>query len=59
MLRRIAQIMSLIALVATIAPAMLYVDGALPLAPTKTWMLVATAVWFVATPAWMGRKTAG
>jgi hypothetical protein len=59
MIRRIAQIVSWIALVATIAPAMLYVGGGLPLAPMKAWMFVATAVWFVSTPVWMGRKQPG
>jgi hypothetical protein len=59
MIRRIARIVSAVALVATIAPAMLYVSGDLALAPMKTWMLVATAVWFVSTPVWMGREQAG
>ncbi len=59
MIRRIAQIVSAIALVGTIAPAVLYAAGGLPLTPMKAWMLVATAVWFVATPVWMGRKAAG
>jgi hypothetical protein len=59
MIRRIAQIVSAIALVGTVAPAVLYVGGGLPLAPMKAWMLVATVVWFVATPAWMGRKATG
>lgn len=59
MIRRIAQIVSLIALVATIAPAMLYVGGGLPLAPMKTWMFIATVGWFVSTPVWMGREKVG
>jgi hypothetical protein len=59
MIRRIAQIVSWIALVATIAPAMLYVSGDLALAPMKTWMFVATVAWFVSTPLWMGRTKAG
>jgi hypothetical protein len=59
MIRRIAQIVSWIALAATIVPALLYVGGGLALAPMKTWMFVATAVWFVSTPVWMGRKQAG
>jgi hypothetical protein len=59
MIRRIAQIVSSVALAATIAPAMLYVGGGLALAPMKAWMFVATAVWFVSTPVWMGRKQPG
>jgi hypothetical protein len=56
MTRRIAQIVSWIALAATIVPAVLYVIGGVELPRVKTWMLVATAVWFASTPLWMGRK---
>ena len=56
MTRLIAQIISWAALAATIVPAMLYVGGGMGLPQVKTWMLVATAVWFASTPVWMGRN---
>ncbi len=55
-MRRVAQIVSGLALVGTILPAVLFVGGSLELAQVKTWMLVGTIVWFVATPLWMERK---
>lgn len=55
-MRRITQIVSGLALVGTILPAVLFLGGSLELAQVKTWMFVATVVWFVATPLWMERK---
>ena len=37
-------------------PAGLYMAGRFDLDQTKLWTMVATVVWFVATPLWMGRK---
>ncbi len=51
-----AQIVSALALVATIAPSLLLLAGSLELEPMKTWMLVGTIAWFVATPLWMEHK---
>jgi hypothetical protein len=56
-MRPIAQIISWIALAATILPSLLYLNGSMELPTVKTWMLVATVVWFAATPLWMDRKT--
>jgi len=53
--RRVAQLISWVAWLATAAPAALYMAGRLDLEQTKLWMLLATVVWFVATPLWMGR----
>jgi hypothetical protein len=55
-MRRIAQLISLIGLIATILPALMYLTGGLELPATKTTMFIATVVWFVATPMWMGRQ---
>ncbi len=55
-MRRLAQILSVLALGATLVPAFLYFGGALAFEPMKAWMLAATALWFVATPLWMERK---
>jgi hypothetical protein len=55
-MRLIVQIISWLALAATLTPAVLYLAGGLDLAQAKTWMLVATVVWFASVPLWMGRK---
>lgn len=55
-MRRSAQLVSALALVGTILPAVLFFIGRLDLDQVKGWMLAATAVWFVATPLWMERR---
>ena len=55
-MRTTAQFVSLMALIGTMAPSILFFTGDLALEPMKFWMLVATAVWFVSTPMWMGRE---
>lgn len=50
-----SKIVSLIALVATIAPCLLFYFGALDLNSMKWVTLAATIVWFIATPIWMSR----
>ena len=52
----IAKSISLVALLATIAPCVLYFAGILELAPMKWVALAATIVWFAVTPLWMGRE---
>ncbi len=54
-LRPASQLLSLLSFVGTIVPAVLYVYGLLNLDQTKSWTLVATVVWFAATPCWMDR----
>ena len=54
-MRIATQIASGVALVGTILPAVLFFGGSLELTQLKTWMFVATVVWFVATPLWMER----
>jgi hypothetical protein len=51
--KRAAQLVSLVALVATIAPPLLFFTDHMSLDAMKTWMLVATVAWFAATPLWM------
>jgi hypothetical protein len=55
-MKRIAQLISGLALVATLLPAILFFAGKLELPAAKLWMLVAALVWFVATPLWMEHK---
>jgi len=55
-MKRVAQIISYLALAATLLPALLFFADKLELPVVKLWMLVATGVWFVATPLWMEHK---
>ena len=55
-MKRIAQVASAVALVATLVPPCLFFAEQLDLAATKLWLLAATALWFVATPFWMEHK---
>jgi len=55
-MRKILQIISLVALGGTIIPSMLYCVGSMPLDIVKWIMLLATIVWFAVTPFWMNRK---
>jgi len=53
-MRRVLQIISLAALLATLAAPILFFATHLTLDQTKWAMLVATIVWFAVTPFWMG-----
>ncbi len=55
-MKQALQIISLIALCLTIFPALLFFAGQMELDAVKWLMLAATAVWFIATPLWMGRE---
>ncbi len=55
-MKRIAQILSWLALGVTLAPACLFFGDALNLAQTQAWMLGGTALWFVTAPFWMEHK---
>jgi hypothetical protein len=55
-MRRVLQIVSWIACAATILPSLMYLVNKLDLAQVKWLMLLATIVWFIATPLWMGRE---
>ncbi len=54
-MRPILQIISWLALAATILPSILFLAGRIDLDQSKLWLLAATIVWFIATPLWMGR----
>jgi hypothetical protein len=53
--KRAALVVSLVALVGTILPPILFFAGRIDLDSMKSWMLVATVAWFAATPLWMDR----
>lgn len=54
-MKNVARLVSLVSLIGTILPPVLFFTGAMTLASTQTWMLGATIAWFVATPLWMDR----
>lgn len=55
-MKRVAEILSWIALAVTLAPACLFFADKLDLAQAQAWMLAGTVLWFVATPFWMEHK---
>ena len=56
--RRLLQIVSWVALAGIIVPPSLFLTGTISLEASKDWMLMATVLWFVVTPLWMGREPA-
>jgi hypothetical protein len=56
-MKRIAEILSWLALAVTLAPACLFFAGKLDLAQAQAWMLSGAVLWFIATPFWMEHKT--
>jgi hypothetical protein len=55
-MKRIAQIVSCLALAATLLPAVLFFNDKLDLPGAKLWMLVGALVWFAVTPLWMEHR---
>ena len=55
MIKTAAIVVSVLALVGTMVPSIMFFNGAMTLDRMKLWMLVATAVWFAAAPIWMER----
>ena len=55
-MKRVAQSISCLALVATLLPAVLFFADRIELPLAKLWMLAAAVTWFVATPLWMEHK---
>ena len=49
------QVLSWLSLAGTVLPSMLFFGDVLSLDQAKLATLIATIVWFVATPVWMGR----
>jgi hypothetical protein len=55
-MKRIAQLLSFLALVGTLLAPLLFFADAVSLAAMQRWLLVAAILWFVATPFWMEHK---
>ena len=54
-MRRLAQLISMLALVAVLVVATLFFTDSLSLAATQQALLGVTIMWFLVTPFWMGR----
>ena len=50
------KIVSLVSLLASVVPSVLYFGGLMGHEAVKAIALVGTIAWFVATPMWMGRE---
>jgi hypothetical protein len=55
-MRRVAQLISLAALAATILPPVLFFVDRMDLDLMKWWMLGAAIAWFASAPLWMNRR---
>ena len=56
MIQLIAKIISLLVLVALIAPSIMYLAGKIELDQVKIWMTVSTIVWFISASLWMWKE---
>ena len=54
--KRLAQIVSLASHVVLLVPSVLFLAGRMDLDRVKLVMLIATILWFVATPLWMWER---
>ncbi len=52
-MKRLVQLISLLSLVATILPPLLFFADRLSLEGTKTYMVGAMLLWYLSTPFWM------
>ena len=50
------RVISLLALLMTVLPSVLFLAGSVELDQVKLLMLVSAVVWFAATPLWMDKK---
>ena len=56
-MKAIARTVSGLALLGTMLPPLLFFGDRIGPDALKTWMLLATVAWFVATPLWMERSS--
>jgi hypothetical protein len=55
-MKRLAQCLSALALAGTLIPPLLFFADKIELPALKQWMLLATVLWFAATPFWMEHR---
>ena len=58
-MKALLRIVSLLSLVGTIGPPLLFLVGRMGLDATKFWMAVCALAWFAATPFWMEQEKGG
>jgi hypothetical protein len=58
-MKRLAQTLSVLALLATLISPFLFVQGQLDLPATQRWLIISTLCWFLTAPWWLGRKQGG
>jgi hypothetical protein len=56
-MRTVLVVVSILSLVALMAPAILFLAGRMELATTKWIMLAATILWFAAATPWLWKQT--
>jgi hypothetical protein len=55
-MKRVAQVISYLALAGTLVPAVLFFADRVELPTAQAWMLAAAVVWFAARPVWMEHR---
>ena len=55
-MKKTAKVVSMLALIATILPSLLFFADRISLPEAKAWMLVSAIVWYVSAPLWMKIK---
>ena len=55
-MRKGLQVISLLALLMTVVPPVMFLAGSIELDIVKLLMSIAAVVWFIVTPFWMGKK---
>ncbi len=55
-MKRVAKLVSFVALAGTLVPPVLFFADKLPLSATQLWMLAAAVVWFATAPFWMEHR---
>ena len=58
-MRKLLQLLSFVALIGTIVPAVMFMNGTIELDMVKTYMTSGAVLWFAVTPFWMGREANG
>ncbi len=56
-MKRTAQVISVLALAATLLPALLFFANVVDLQEVQFWMVPPTLAWFLTAPLWMEHKT--
>jgi hypothetical protein len=56
-MKKILPLISGLALVGTVLPALLFLGGKMKVDQINPAMLLATVIWFITTPFWMGRHS--